>query len=1335
MNKYEIVKTLGQGGYGKANLVRRKTDKKLFVEKEVRLTSLGPKDREGAIQEAKLLASLKHPYIVEYEESFQERGNLYIIMGYADGGDLAKKIESRGNRLFTEDEILHDFIEVALAIKYIHDRKICHRDLKGQNIFLTKDGTIKLGDFGISKILEHTFQACRTQIGTPFYLSPEICQGRNYNTKTDIWSLGCILYELCTLKHAFNAPNMKQLMMNIIQARYTPVPSQYSQDLRSLVDRMLTKEPEKRPTINQILNTPYIKKQLSNFLEKTLLEYEMGHTRLHDRKPFAPPTIIVSKDPQPSKPSQPPRDRGGTYDKYNDDYKEQKRNYEMQQKQLQMKEAALKKREAELAARERALNNNRDNNYNRGGNPSGEDDARARQFYEGKRAMLENKARMQQEMSGNNMRYALQNQFPKGKRNDDYSYSYSYSDDEDTGYKSNKKGYNKPQNQSNYEQQARENYFEQLRMVRANRERMKREELQGSEMQRALMDAQVDNDDKNRKNNRNDNNNYQDKRKGGNDNFEAINAYMRQQRHEAAENKRRLEEAERGSAAKAALAQPDERTGRTKHQTIKRKNFNEKTGKYDYDYYSDYYSDYSDTPPRPQQQQQKPKSPPPPQQQPPSKQKPKDDIEARNEYMRQLRHEREANRIRALEAEKKAKEEEDRKKRGAAQPSPAPSAPNPSKQPNAQNNDYESDNEPPPQKEKKVELSQAERNAYMREERHRRRENKARIEAMGRINMDQLIAEAEAEQRANPRLDDSVNVDNNNNKEPEIEDNEPPPQKEKKVELTQAERNAYMREERHRRRENKARIEAMGRINMDQLIAEAEAEQRANPKLDEPKSNNEQNRNNNHPSSPPEVEDNEPPPQKEKKVELTQAERNAYMREERHKRRENKARIEAMGKIDMDQLIAQAEAEQRANPQSVVSQENSTKQQKTEKTEKPTNNQKEDVKKPESASKQPKKSPRLLGDDVKEAIKSGRFKTTADQKSTTGNSAKNDNSTKMTVAEARKQQKQSKDSGNADRGGSPSNKSANSQAPILDKNKMKELFQMKREGIRQNHEKIKAAQEGSRDPSLLAPASNSSSSSSSKSSSRSPLGRLLTSNVSGKASNNTNGSSGSVRKQSLKPEMANATFAEKVPDSKSENTSKDKSNSLRKKKKSSSKEKTFNDNGGTSPKLDLSQALNSKSTGEFLKSRSLVLDNIANEDENQIENMNESLDVLKEKADIINAALDIKDEDLVDKDDDNDNGNENNANNDMNNGVDYYLKNRGVNLPAISDKDSISYRAEAIRAFLEKKIGIEKVIALKKAALNENGHGDEEGDNIFKDLEQGVVALARYLFMLDETFE
>lgn len=327
MLKYEQIRVLGQGGFGKAILARKKNANKnkeeKVVIKEVQIFSLKPRDREIAFQEAKLLSTLKHPFIVSYIESFQERGNLYIVMEYADGGDLSQKVaqlrekrssanhnqrynhspylyknkNSNSDNFMTEEEVLHYFIQISLALKYIHDRKILHRDLKTQNIFLMKDGTTKLGDFGIARVLQNTFQLCKTQIGTPYYLSPELCEGKNYNSKTDIWSLGCILYELCTLNRAFDANNMNQLIVNIIRGKHKPIDStHYSSDLRNLVDSMLTKDPSRRPSINQILRLPFIKNKLSNFLNEKLLNYEMQHTILHGRKPFAEPTLILQQN-------------------------------------------------------------------------------------------------------------------------------------------------------------------------------------------------------------------------------------------------------------------------------------------------------------------------------------------------------------------------------------------------------------------------------------------------------------------------------------------------------------------------------------------------------------------------------------------------------------------------------------------------------------------------------------------------------------------------------------------------------------------------------------------------------------------------------------------------------------------------------------------------------------------------------------------------------------------------------------------------------------------------------------------------------------------------------
>lgn len=309
MHKYEKVKTLGEGGFGKALLVRKKTTRELLVVKEVRLGRMSQKDRKETFQEAAVLKSLHHINIVECKESFTENNIFYIVMEYCNGGDLEQKINgfSKKKQKISEDEVLHDFIQLALAIKYIHDRKILHRDLKAQNVFLNKNGTVKLGDFGIARVLDSTAQLCQTQIGTPYYLSPEICAGKRYNSKTDIWSLGCILYELCTLKHAFDAKSMAALMNAIKSGNYAPVSTFYSKNIRDLIGKMLTKDPTKRPSINQIIRMSFIQDQLSHYLDETMVQYELNHTILHGRRPLADATIILPKSEEKAETPQKPK--------------------------------------------------------------------------------------------------------------------------------------------------------------------------------------------------------------------------------------------------------------------------------------------------------------------------------------------------------------------------------------------------------------------------------------------------------------------------------------------------------------------------------------------------------------------------------------------------------------------------------------------------------------------------------------------------------------------------------------------------------------------------------------------------------------------------------------------------------------------------------------------------------------------------------------------------------------------------------------------------------------------------------------------------------------------
>nr|XP_024101620.2 serine/threonine-protein kinase Nek1 isoform X3 [Pongo abelii] len=274
MEKYVRLQKIGEGSFGKAILVKSTEDGRQYVIKEINISRMSSKEREESRREVAVLANMKHPNIVQYRESFEENGSLYIVMDYCEGGDLFKRINAQKGVLFQEDQILDWFVQICLALKHVHDRKILHRDIKSQNIFLTKDGTVQLGDFGIARVLNSTVELARTCIGTPYYLSPEICENKPYNNKSDIWALGCVLYELCTLKHAFEAGSMKNLVLKIISGSFPPVSLHYSYDLRSLVSQLFKRNPRDRPSVNSILEKGFIVKRIEKFLSPQLIAEE-----------------------------------------------------------------------------------------------------------------------------------------------------------------------------------------------------------------------------------------------------------------------------------------------------------------------------------------------------------------------------------------------------------------------------------------------------------------------------------------------------------------------------------------------------------------------------------------------------------------------------------------------------------------------------------------------------------------------------------------------------------------------------------------------------------------------------------------------------------------------------------------------------------------------------------------------------------------------------------------------------------------------------------------------------------------------------------------------------
>mgnify|MGYP001103584123 CR=1 FL=1 len=294
MENYTRMKKLGEGGFGLVFLAKDNRDGQLYVMKEVDLGKLDAKARADSVKEAEFLKKLKHPNIIGYHEYFQTTtqqrtrfGNvdvqkLYIMMHYADGGDLETRIKARRGQLFPENEVLDWFVQMTLALKHIHDRKILHRDIKSQNVFLmAKNSIVKLGDFGIAKSLAHTHAQARTMIGTPYYLSPEICREAPYDAKSDIWALGVVLYELMCLRHPFQGNSMKELLQRICTTQPAPPSNTYSRELRALLSRLLDKNPEQRPSVNAILHVPIVRARIARFLSANVLQEEFSHTVIH----------------------------------------------------------------------------------------------------------------------------------------------------------------------------------------------------------------------------------------------------------------------------------------------------------------------------------------------------------------------------------------------------------------------------------------------------------------------------------------------------------------------------------------------------------------------------------------------------------------------------------------------------------------------------------------------------------------------------------------------------------------------------------------------------------------------------------------------------------------------------------------------------------------------------------------------------------------------------------------------------------------------------------------------------------------------------------------------
>lgn len=222
---------------------------------------MSQQERHEAVNEIRLMASITHPNVVSYNEAFIDGNKLCIVMEFAPYGDLARAIR-KGQAMrkpFPEDMIWSFFIQVCQSVHALHEARILHRDVKAANVLITAADTVKIGDLGIAKFMKTGMT--KTQIGTPHYMPPEVWRNRPYSFSSDVWALGCLLYEMSTFQVPFEARSMSELRAKVLRGKVPPIPKLYSSEMQRMVSLMLDPNPETRPSLGAILSLDSVVKR------------------------------------------------------------------------------------------------------------------------------------------------------------------------------------------------------------------------------------------------------------------------------------------------------------------------------------------------------------------------------------------------------------------------------------------------------------------------------------------------------------------------------------------------------------------------------------------------------------------------------------------------------------------------------------------------------------------------------------------------------------------------------------------------------------------------------------------------------------------------------------------------------------------------------------------------------------------------------------------------------------------------------------------------------------------------------------------------------------------